>query len=351
MAYAFMSIQKIKNATQFFRKEAHNLREGFVANADITRNYLNEELVKPSDNNCRTFYDFYQKRVAESEFYKTHKVRSDAVKGLEIMMTYGKNKDETMPDKFSFEEWKKKNVEWLEETFGKENIASVVLHMDEVTPHIHAIVVPMVDEKLNATHYMKHRSDLSRMQTSYADKMKDVGLERGLKHSKAKHQDIQKFYTELNNVLEHVLPEVEKGESVEEYRERANEHLQKVNIKHFQEIKKMEREIVETQTISLNEKLDFLQEKQDLKKERAEFEKERNLFEEEYFGMPKEAREEFDLFRKQQEAFEEYEDREFADAVLAGLQEIERAKKERDEKKRTEELRKYFKEQGYYEEK
>lgn len=42
------------------------------------------------------------------------------------------------------DEWCDDNIEWLQESFGKDNFVSVVLHMDEKTPHIHATVVPIV---------------------------------------------------------------------------------------------------------------------------------------------------------------------------------------------------------------
>jgi len=42
------------------------------------------------------------------------------------------------------DEWCKDNIEWLQDTFGNDNVVSAVLHMDEKTLHIHATVVPIV---------------------------------------------------------------------------------------------------------------------------------------------------------------------------------------------------------------
>lgn len=66
------------------------------------------------------------------------------------MMTFS-SKD--IPKDFDFEQWKKENVEWLQSYFGKDNVVSAVLHMDETTPHIHAVVIPMVNERLSAAHF------------------------------------------------------------------------------------------------------------------------------------------------------------------------------------------------------
>ena len=42
------------------------------------------------------------------------------------------------------DEWCQDNVDWLRKTYGADNVASVVLHMDEETPHLHATIVPIV---------------------------------------------------------------------------------------------------------------------------------------------------------------------------------------------------------------
>lgn len=41
---------------------------------------------------------------------------------------------------------------WVEATFGKENVIGLHLHLDESTPHVHAVVTPIKDNKLQAKH-------------------------------------------------------------------------------------------------------------------------------------------------------------------------------------------------------
>ena len=41
-------------------------------------------------------------------------------------------------------EWCQDSIRYLYDTFGRENVVSAHLHMDEKTPHIHASVVPIV---------------------------------------------------------------------------------------------------------------------------------------------------------------------------------------------------------------
>lgn len=62
------------------------------------------------------------------------------------------------------------------------------------------------------------------LQTSYANAMKKHGLQRGLEGSSAKHQDIKKFYTRLNQRME--IPMPKEHETAFEYRTRITEFVQ-----------------------------------------------------------------------------------------------------------------------------
>jgi hypothetical protein len=95
--------------------------------------------------------------------------------------------------------WAKKSLQWAKQRYGEDNVVSATLHLDEKTPHLHIAVVPLVNGKLNARHLFGGREKLSSMQDDYAKAMEGFGLERGVKGSKAKHIDIQKFYTAIND--------------------------------------------------------------------------------------------------------------------------------------------------------
>lgn len=47
-------------------------------------------------------------------------------------------------DNGKLEEWYSDSIQWLQATFGRENVVAAHLHMDEKRPHIHAAVVPIV---------------------------------------------------------------------------------------------------------------------------------------------------------------------------------------------------------------
>ena len=104
---------------------------------------------------------------------------------------------------------------------------AVSIHRDETTPHLIAYVVP-VDEatgKLNAKKWLGGRAKMSQMQSDFADQVRDLGLERGIEGSKAKHTRIKEYYAKVNqdeveiqrNVF---LPDAEYDEDKYMYAER-----------------------------------------------------------------------------------------------------------------------------------
>ena len=267
MGYCFMAWEKMKTKNHFEKSMAHNFRQESVSNADPEKMHLNKELVKLKDEN---YWEAYERKIKESEAYKGKtKPRKDAVRGLEVMLTRTGMDD---PSKFNQEEWERKNVEWLEKTFGKGNVVSAVCHYDETTPHIHAIVIPMHEGRLNAKHYTGGKMACSEMQTDYAKVMERFGLERGLKGSYAKHTDIKRYYTVMNKELEKKLPEIQKNETAHEYRERANLFFQDVNLKHLGEIEKEKRKTIEAKTKLKDERIAFDKDKEMLIEARAELE-------------------------------------------------------------------------------
>lgn len=121
-------------------------------------------------------------------------------------------------------EWINVNIRWLEATFGKENLVSCVLHMDEKTPHLHATIIPIVTTerkrreregqkkyrtakggpRLSADDVM-HRSMLTKYQDSYGEAMKGFGLERGIIGSIAKHVSNSDYYKQkMESIQENI---------------------------------------------------------------------------------------------------------------------------------------------------
>ena len=89
--------------------------------------------------------------------------------------------------------------------YKKEQVLHATIHMDELTPHIHCVVVPLVkklDKRTNTERftiskkqYIKDNIHLSELQDIYNLRLREAGfeLERGIKNSDRKHIKIKEF--------------------------------------------------------------------------------------------------------------------------------------------------------------
>ena len=240
-AKAIMTFGKVKSKAMFKKMMKHNFREDYCENVNKSLSHLNEVVVPMKEG--QTYKTAFEERIFESPYYRDHDIRKNAVLALDVLLTFS-SKD--IPEDLDLEEWKKANIEWLNQRFGKENVVSVVLHMDEKVPHMHAIVIPMHEQKLNCSHFVGGKESMREMQDSYAERMSEFGLRRGQKYSVAKHTDIQKFYGAVEEASVKSLPPPLPGETVEQYSERAQMAFRKSNLQHLYEVKELESKIATT---------------------------------------------------------------------------------------------------------
>lgn len=224
-AFAFMDIEKIKSAGTLTSKYIHNTRKTEIDNVIPGLSENNETLIAlPKVGGKELNYNEALKdRLSTLDYYKNHGVRSNAVLGYEVLLTFSRDAN------IDLDLWKKQSVDWLHKTFdvasdGRSNVLHAEYHADETgNVHIHAFVVP-IDERgrLNAKRFTDGSRAMSELQTTYAKSVADLGLKRGVAGSSARHQDIRRMYANLNNAM--VLPEVKMGETAEEYKERISEY-------------------------------------------------------------------------------------------------------------------------------
>jgi hypothetical protein len=117
------------------------------------------------------------------------------------------------------EAWRDATLAWLRAEHG-DNLVSVTLHLDESTPHIHAVTVPLVKGmygkgkarremlKMNARALYGGGEKMAQWQDRYAEAVAHLGLERGIPGSTAEHQSIKKYYAQLNTPVK--LPALQK---------------------------------------------------------------------------------------------------------------------------------------------
>ena len=171
-------------------------------NADRSRTHLNRELVSfPEEVRNRT--EAIQYRIDNAGL--SRKVAGNQCKAIRIILTGTHEQMMKIQEEGRLGRWIEANMRWLHETFGKENVVSCVLHMDEKTPHLHATIVPIVTverqrreregerkyntksgPRLSADDVLK-RAKLHEYQNTYAAAMSEFGLKRGIVGSTARH--------------------------------------------------------------------------------------------------------------------------------------------------------------------
>lgn len=189
--------KRFKSMTNIRNFKRHMEREMQVLNADSS---IKNEIIM-GDANITENVSAYLEGV---------KMRKDSVYATELLLTASPGFFRGMP-KSELDKWVGLNKTWLEKQFG-ENLRYAVLHLDESTPHIHALVVPVFQTEkgkiLANKRYFGGREKLRQYQDIYAIEMQNSfkSLNRGIKFSKAKHIEIRHFYNMVNAELnEHDL--------------------------------------------------------------------------------------------------------------------------------------------------
>jgi hypothetical protein len=198
---AVLRFEKLKDRGGLAAAGAHLVRARCTPNADPTRKV---EILAGSSNPAQACTDLIAALPRPP--------RGDTVLAIEAVLSaspqYFRPANATAAGEFDeprMRAWAAATLDWLRKEFGERNVASAVLHLDESTPHIHALIVPLDDTprkkgptpRLNAKRWLGDREKLAAMQDSYALALVPLGIERGIRGSKAKHQDIRRYYGEL----------------------------------------------------------------------------------------------------------------------------------------------------------
>ncbi len=210
--YAIMRFQKYKMNSvakierhqegrfQFLKNLPHPERE----QEDITwKKYPNKTMTK-----------VLKEIIKEHENNTRKKFRKDGVALVEFVMTFSPEMESTI----DFDEWHKTNLKWLESQFGTDNIIRYDTNNMETTRHSHYFVVPCVDGKLKASHYFGKKSQIIKMQDTYAEYVARFGLVRGESKeiTKARHKTLHEWHKEESERLEKELAQMTENVFAEE---------------------------------------------------------------------------------------------------------------------------------------
>lgn len=218
--YAIFRSEPIMTIGDLAQIGSHNKREKKAYNSnpdiDIERSKDNIELVPLSDKYVKGFYNVVKDyRKEHEEKQKTE--REDRKKTFEQMLD---KSNSVVADELLFtatneffkymtrdKDWADTCMEFAYEDLGytKEQVLHATVHLDEKTPHIHCVVIPLVkkfDKRTNSERYtiskkqyIRDKIHLSELQDKYHKRLTDKGydLEKGIKGSDRKHIKIKDY--------------------------------------------------------------------------------------------------------------------------------------------------------------
>lgn len=187
MAYAIMRCKKLASAGSVASSLKHCFRERETPNADAQR----------TPHNVHSGARSTDEAMGRLREMLPAKRRKDAVLVVEYLMTaspeWWKQASHAQQQDFF-----KQSYTWLEKKYGADRIIVATIHQDETSPHLSAFVVPLTrDGRLSAKEFIGDRPQMSLDQSTYAQSVRHLGLERGVVGSKAKHQTIRSYYAAL----------------------------------------------------------------------------------------------------------------------------------------------------------
>ena len=116
MPKQILRVEPIHSSQAFASKWKHNMRLGEISNADSSKTWKNEQLIRLPVG--ETYLTCFEKRLAGLPYYDTHKVRKNGIRGFEIFLSFGQGK---LPPEFTLKQWKRNSIQFLRDVFGREN--------------------------------------------------------------------------------------------------------------------------------------------------------------------------------------------------------------------------------------
>lgn len=188
MAYAVLRVKKLKSRVALVQTVQHDARMRHPDNADIEKTAKNIYMYEK--NSLEAAMQNYTEKLPE-------KVRKNAVHAVEVVITASKEFFD-LNGKTGLYYLQDAAIYMINKLGGEDNILFWAIHMDEKTPHIHLVMMPLYEGKLNYKHYLGGKKDaLIQLQSDFAREVGEkYGLERGRPRIETgrKHITVGQYY-------------------------------------------------------------------------------------------------------------------------------------------------------------
>ena len=194
--FAILRTKKHKHLSSIAGVGRHHTRQIPCKTADITKAHLNR--FWGAGGSAKDVRARVESIIDEAQKKAPRKFRTDTVKAIEYVFAASPEWWKTA-SREQRNGYLKKCRSWLEKKHGRGCIAAEWLHMDEASPHLHALAIPLVNGVLNAKHFLGGKAVCSELQTDFHKQCGEpYGLERGIIKSEAKHMRSVDWWAALN---------------------------------------------------------------------------------------------------------------------------------------------------------
>ena len=240
MSYSVFRIQGIKTTGDLVGISKHNKDRVSHTNQDIDTSKSKDNIILIECNNYNSKFNDIVAPMKQEHTERMKTMRADRIKTFNQHINSSKNdvafemvftSDNEFFDGLNrndIKKWAEKSLDFVTKDLGIErrNILHAIVHMDEKTPHLHVVAVPLVKTynkkqnkdvwSISRRQYINGKSQLSKAQDIYNQRMNEGGyeLDRGKKGSSKEHttkaQYIDKILSE-NKELKRQNKELRAG--------------------------------------------------------------------------------------------------------------------------------------------
>ena len=213
MSYSVFRIQGIKTTGDLVGISKHNKDRISHTNQDIDTSRSKDNITLIECDNYNAKFNDIVAPMKEEHTERMKTMRADRIKTFNQHINSSKNdvafemvftSDNEFFDGLNrndIKKWAEKSLDFVTKDLGieRKNILHAIVHMDERTPHLHVVAVPIVKTynkkqnkevwSISRRQYINGKSQLSKVQDIYNQRMNESGyeLDRGEKGSSKEH--------------------------------------------------------------------------------------------------------------------------------------------------------------------
>ena len=213
MSYSVFRIQGIKTTGDLVGISKHNKDRVSHTNQDIDTSKSKDNIILIECNNYNSKFNDIVAPMKQEHTERMKTMRADRIKTFNQHINSSKNdvafemvftSDNEFFDGLNrndIKKWAEKSLDFVTKdlVIERRNILHAIVHMDEKTPHLHVVAVPLVKTynkkqnkdvwSISRRQYINGKSQLSKAQDIYNQRMNESGykLDRGEKGSSKEH--------------------------------------------------------------------------------------------------------------------------------------------------------------------